>query len=156
MRRGLEHVGIYLISFEALAVAVALILRLLKPEWLVRIGGLLGQGDLKLGHTLLLLPIALVMATYKWADEIRNPKRKGSKAVLIAWPDYWRLKATTNGGLVYAALGAVGWIAGVSATFLGHVATGPAVALGSLSVAIISAISVAMARLTIKDVLAGG
>jgi hypothetical protein len=156
MKKVLEHVGIYLLSLEALVIASTVGARCWKPDWFAIGAGLLGKDDLKLGHALLLLPIGLVAATYKWSDEIRNPAKDESKKVLIDWPGYWRLKARTNAALVYTVLGTVGWIAGICATFLGHTATGPAVAMGSVLVALVSTATVAMARLTIKDILFGG
>jgi hypothetical protein len=156
MRKVPEFLLVYLASFEVLVVVLAIAMRFWKPEWFVVAASLLGKDDLKLGHALLLLPFGLVAATYKWSDEIRNPPKEEAKKLLIEWPGYWRLKARTNAALVYAVLGTGGWIAGIYATFQGHLATGPSVAIGSVVVALVSTASVAMARLTIKDILVGG
>lgn len=155
MKKAVHHIGVYLVSWEALAVIIVLVFRYFWPEWLSKVFGLVGTDDLKFGHALLLLPAACIVPTYRMCDEILHPKEPGQKQVLNGWSGYSMLRARVFASLAFAVFGSAGWLAGVAAGMLGYIVTGPMVALAGLCVTLISTASVGWGRIRLRDALHG-
>jgi hypothetical protein len=155
MMKAIRFLGVIFFSFEALAVLVLVIARYYWPTWFAKAFALIGTGDLKFGHVLLLLPAACIVPTYKMCDEILNPKEAAHKQLLNKWPGYPMLRTRVFASLFLVVLGAGGWLSGIIAGAMGYVVTGPQVALCGLAVTLISTGSVGWGRFRLRDALHG-
>lgn len=153
MKTIVEYARVYLISPEVATVLAAAAILVVKPTVLEALGRTLLSGGTGLDTALFFAPFALAMLSYKWGDDILNPP---DKAALIEWPDYWRLRLRVWASLAFAALGITAWVIGFLMLTLSQAhAIAACLIVASGGLLLVSTATVGVARLMIKEILAG-
>lgn len=90
MKYFLETFRALLISLEFLATLICVLLIVVFPEWLVRLGELIQKNE-DFMKWVPMAAVALAVYSIKLAWSLTTPKN-GSNRELYDWPDYWKLK----------------------------------------------------------------
>jgi hypothetical protein len=153
VKKVIEYARVYLISPEAVAILAVSALFLDRPQDFESLGGAFVNGSTGVDAALFFAPIATAMLTYRWGDDILNPPNKSR---LTEWPDYWRLRIRVWASLIFAGCGTMAWFSGYLLLTLGRAhAIGACLLVGAGAVLLVSTATVAVARIVIKEALAG-
>lgn len=103
--------------------------------------------------TLFGIPIMLLISVYKMGDELQNPSSNENRKLLKEWPHYWMIKNRVIFSLIVSLLGVIGtliaWVYAIKVD--AYLAMKVILILWSGMLG--SFLSLAYARLTIKDIL---
>ena len=153
MKRLLEGMRVYILSPELAAIVATFAVNQAWPAFFEMLGQTVKSSATGIEAGLFFAILAPALLTYKWSDDILNPS---DKTVLTGWPEYWRLKNRVWASLVFCGVAAVCWMGGILAISMnGSVRWGAASLVVGGLVALICTATVGIARLMIKEVLAG-
>jgi len=149
-----QYIVATFISFEFVIIALALAIVLVWPNIITPVSSLLGDDAEVLKH-IALLPSALAIWIFTESRKLLFPD-EDNKRILQRWGDYWKWKIHFNVAIFYAVIfagaGLISWALGVKA----NTATGFVLLLTSILGALIVALSVYLARITLSEILVIG
>ncbi|MDN5941074.1 MAG: hypothetical protein L0H94_04235 [Nitrospira sp.] len=150
MSRILEFLRAVIISPEMLAGCLPFVVSSYWPEPANFAAQQLAS-DTKWAFSIAAIPLGLLAATYASGSDILSPT--GGKKALLAWPDYWKLKMRIVVAFGYCLLGCALTICGVY--FVAHQSPvwGGTLAIAGVLCAAAALASVALARLTIREII---
>jgi len=99
------------------------------------------------------VPIGILGLMYKYSDSILNPEDKENRQVLKQWPNYWMLKNRVYFSLTIAIISFIGTIGSWYYAQNMNLIDGTVYILVFWSVLLVSFITIALAKLSIKDIL---
>ena len=99
------------------------------------------------------VPIGILGLMYKYSDSILNPEDKENRQVLKQWPNYWMLKNRVYFSLIIAIISFIGTIGSWYYAQNMNLIDGTVYILVFWSVLLVSFITIALAKLSIKDIL---
>lgn len=103
--------------------------------------------------TLFGVPIMLLISVYKMGDELQNPSNDENRKLLKEWPKYWMIKNRVIFSLIVSMIGATGTLIAWVYAMQMDASLAMKVILVLWSAMLGSFLSLAYARLTIKDIL---
>ncbi len=149
-----QYILAIFVSFEFVIIALALAIVLVWPNIITPVSSLLGDDAEVLKH-MALLPSALAIWIFTESRKLLFPDEY-NKRILQQWDDYWKWRIHFNVAIFYAVLfagaGLISWALGVKA----NTATGFVVLLSSIFGALIVALSIYLARITLSEILVSG
>lgn len=150
MNRILEFFRAVIISPEMLAVCLPFVVSSYWPEPANFAAQQLAS-DTKWAFSIAAIPLGLLATTYAFGSDILSPT--GGKKVLLAWPDYWKLKMRIVVAFGYCLLGCGLIVCGVYFVTHQNPVWGGNLAIAGVLCASAALASVALARLTIREIV---
>ena len=133
---------------------VAVLLYRVAPDFYSRLAVLVTEGKLVSIATLIGVPVALIVATYRLGDSALNPQSESAKRLLVNWPNYWMLKARVLTSFAFGLISCVGVWIGWYLIVSARLGIGSLICVASYAVAVTTVASMALARLEVRDILA--
>jgi len=142
------------VSFEFVIITLALAFALVWPNAVTPISSLIGDNAEIMKH-MALLPSALAIWIFSESRKLLFPDEV-KKRTLQQWDDYWKWRIHFNVAIFYAVLfagaGLITWVFDIKAnTVAGFVSL-----LASIIGALIVALSIYLARITLSEILISG
>jgi len=103
--------------------------------------------------TLFGIPIMLLISIYKMGDELQNPSNDENRKLLKEWPQYWMIKNRIIFSLIISLTGVVGTFIAWIYAMQTDIVFAMKIILLLWSAMLGSFLSLAYAKLTIKDIL---
>ncbi len=153
--RLLDIARVYLVSPEFAVLVLSCAVLVFYPKPVTFFGSeIIRQGSVL--QYIALLPIGLLITSYRLSKDILGPLEGEKNRVLYEWPNYWRLKVRALAALFFclgaAITGVILWV------FKTHIPPG---LLGTgfvaaIMIALISTITLFLGYLRLREILRGG
>lgn len=149
-----QYILAAVVSFEFVIIVFAVALVFFWPNMVAPVSSLLGD-DANVMEYMALLPSALAIWVFAESRKLLFPD-EDKKRILQQWDNYWKWRIHFNVGIFYAALfagaGLISWALGVKV----NTTTGFVYLFAPIIGALIVALSVYLARITLSEILVGG
>ena len=125
------------------------------PEIIQFMATYLFKNEVDLEHylKLLVLPITILIITYRFADSILNPENEVNRKILKEWSSYWMLKNRVYCSLILSLLSLIGSLFGWYYALNTNLNSGTLMLLICWIVSLTSFSTIALAKLQIKEIL---
>lgn len=155
MKKIVDTFRFILISPELLFGLVVWYVLILLPDLPTFISSVIFNQDMKWDNYLKLfgLPTAILIYNYKMSESILNPDDKGNRQILKEWPNYWMVKNRINFSLLVSILVLIGSLFSWYYALNYDMRMGTLILLILWSISLGSFVSVAKAKLDLKDIL---
>lgn len=100
---------------------------------------------------LIAIPIALLLATYHLGSDILSPQ--GKRAIILDWPDYWRLKMRVVWCLLLCIFSILATVVGYYLMHKTNDVKGLVVVITSWAISAVAVITAAYAKWTTREIL---
>jgi len=155
LRKAIDIFRLYTISPECTVIAVVVALLIIHPAVLDIIGNEVVRQD-SIVQYIALVPLGLLGVVFSLSKEMLRPSDGANNRVLYEWPDYWRLKYRSLGGVFFCIAASCVSLA----TWIFKAQMGPRIIgaglLCSVLVALVATLTQYLAYLRVREILNGG
>jgi hypothetical protein len=151
--KAIDYARAVVISIELAAAVGAVALGRWWPDGMLSWAGVVRTANSASSLTLFAVPVLIIVGTYRYGEKLLQPE--GARAVLVQWPDYWRLKARAHIAVGFSVVGGSTWEVGLLLIRQDHLLIGATISIAGLAASLTALGSVAYALWDLRDILDG-